>query len=188
MNEQEQFWAGEFGNEYTQRNRVDWRARIPFWRNMIDLTRARSVYEYGCNAGWNLTAIRAVAPHVAVRGYDINQLAVQQARAAGLDGDYTIPVMFRDTYELVFTAGVLIHVPQAELKALMESLIRASAQYVLAVEYEADEETEIMYRGHNGRLWKRPFGQLYEDLGLRLMNKLDAGPGFDRCTAWLMEK
>ena len=52
MNEQQQFWAGEFGDEYVRRNQVDWRARIPFWREVIEMTGARSVHEVGCNCGW----------------------------------------------------------------------------------------------------------------------------------------
>ena len=51
------FWSGEFGEEYLKRNRVDWRKRIPFWKDVIDMTGARSVFELGCNAGWNLSAI-----------------------------------------------------------------------------------------------------------------------------------
>ena len=45
------FWRGEFGDSYLRRNRVDWRARIPFWRTILEMTGARSVFEFGCNAG-----------------------------------------------------------------------------------------------------------------------------------------
>jgi predicted O-methyltransferase YrrM len=85
MNEQEQFWAGEFGNEYTNRNRVDWRQRIPFWKTMIEETGVRSAFEFGANAGWNLSAIQRAYPDVHVYGADINETAVWQAKAAGLD-------------------------------------------------------------------------------------------------------
>jgi hypothetical protein len=89
--------------------------------------------------------------------------------------------------ELVFTAGVLIHVPPAGLDAFMRAIVAASSQYVLAIEYAADVETEIEYRGQMGMLWKRPFGKLYQDLGLTLIETGEA-VGFDRCDYWLFQK
>ena len=67
-----EFWAGEFGSDYTARNRVDWRKRIPFWREVIELTGARSVFEFGCNAGWNLSSIRRIERDVQSYGREIN--------------------------------------------------------------------------------------------------------------------
>ena len=52
------FWEGEAGQAYTQRNRVDWEARLPFWRHILEQTNAQSFLEVGVNAGWNLRAIR----------------------------------------------------------------------------------------------------------------------------------
>ena len=43
MSDCAQFWAGEFGDAYTRRNRVDWLARIPFWFYILNKTQARSV-------------------------------------------------------------------------------------------------------------------------------------------------
>jgi pseudaminic acid biosynthesis-associated methylase len=187
MNAQEEFWAGQFGNEYTSRNRVDWRARIPFWSMILDLTGARSVSEFGCNAGWNLSAIRRAYPDVAVRGIDINVRAVDQAQDAGL------PVArasdLAGQAELVFTAGVLIHVGPEKLTQTMLSLVEASYDYVLAVEYASSGmPEEVHYRGHAERLWRRDYGAMYERLGLKLMATGDPGPAFDRCTYWLLRK
>jgi pseudaminic acid biosynthesis-associated methylase len=187
MNEQEQFWAGEFGNEYTNRNRVDWRQRIPFWKTMIDETGARSVYEFGCNAGWNLSAIRRAYPDVALYGQDINEKALAQADAAhimtGHYSDYGQKVA-----ELAFTAGVLIHIAPENLQKVMQGLVAASYDYVLAVEYSSAQEEEVNYRGHAQRLWRRPYGKLYQDMGLEMVRHGPAGKGFDNCTYWLLRK
>ncbi len=56
-----ELWAGEFGDQYLARNQVDWQARIGFWQQMLDVTGARSVFELGASAGWNLSAIRRAA-------------------------------------------------------------------------------------------------------------------------------
>lgn len=196
MTEQSQWWAGPAGEAYTARNRVEWLRRWDFWYAIIRRTRARSVYEVGTNAGWNLSAIRHVSTRMlsTVYGCDINPIAVGQARAAGLDvyqGDAleALANFQQPTFDLVFTCGVLIHIPPQTLPAVMGSIVRASAHFVLAVEYEGDE-TMVEYRGERDRLWRRHYGKLYEDMGLKLVESGQVGPkdGFDNCTWWLLEK
>lgn len=189
-------WAGDFGRAYTDRNRVDWRTRYQFWFQLMGLTGARSVLEVGCNAGWNMTAIRDAAPWASVYGIDVNAEAVQRADAAGLEASVAAVQDIADAemglYELVFTAGVLIHIPEPDLTQVMRDIIRASNRWVLAIEYHADLETPVTYRGRDDMLWKRPYGEIYEALGLR--NVVHEFPvlgkerGFDDCTVYLMEK
>lgn len=180
------FWKGDFGDQYTVRNRVEWRARIPFWTRIMAETGARSVHEFGCNAGYNLSAIRRNFPDVQLSGNDVNEQALYQCNAAGIAGWNVMPSSLRR--ELVFTCGVLIHVAPEDLQATMQSIVDASCDYVLAVEYNAATEEEVLYRGNEGKLWKRPYGKLYQDLGLTLVQEFDAGEGFDRCTAWLLRR
>jgi pseudaminic acid biosynthesis-associated methylase len=192
MNEQESWWAGEAGNSYTHRNRVDWRARIPFWHDIMKFTGARSVYEVGCGAGWNLSAIREASPHrVDLSGCEINPHAARQARYAGFrDTIYEASAEQGQAFgaiELVFSAGMLIHIAPDRLEKMMRLIIDTSSHYVLAIEYAADAEEMIEYRGERDKLWKRPYGKLYEAMGLTLLHTGDA-TGFDRCTYWLLEK
>src|SRR3989304_3486417 len=186
-----EFWRGSFGNEYHKRNRVDWRSRIPFWTDVVDRTGARSVHEAGCACGWNLSAIRRAYPDIKLSGHDINNEAVDQAFRAGLNVQSGVQSKFQLFYaqvELIFTAGVLIHISPDDIQEMMQNIIETSCDYVLAVEYESDHEEEILYRGHEGKLWKRDYGKLYQDLGLTLVDKWDAGSSFDKCTAWLLQK
>ncbi len=191
MNAQQSWWEGSGGDQYTARNRVDWRARIPFWKSILDKTGARSVYEFGCNAGYNLSAIKRAYPDVDVGGADINESAIRQARNCGLnvwlteDDATAMPPLLA---ELTLTAGVLIHIPPDNLKRTMQTLIDKSCYYVLAVEYASQKEEMIEYRGEKNLLWKRPYGELYKALGLELVGQGDAGPGFDRCTYFLLRK
>ena len=183
-----ELWSGDFGDDYTRRNQVDWRMRIAFWEDMIRITGARSVFEMGANAGWNFSAIQAVYPRIITRGNDINDLAAQQARDAGLHVETRIDFPNMPRAELVFTAGVLIHIEPEHLLEVMVELVKKSYRWVLAIEYAADIEEQVAYRGHTEKCWKRPYGELYKALGLRLHEQGDAGPGFDRCAYWLMEK
>lgn len=187
-------WAGKFGNEYTDRNRVDWAARIPFWESAIQFCTPATIFEFGCNAGWNLRAIQTCAPNVELFGVDLNASAVNEAREQGFEVQQVHAQGIAGLYEpgsmdLVFTAGVLIHIPPEDLQRTMQSLIDLSGRYVIAVEYHLDEgEEEVEYRGVKGALWKRNYGKLYEQMGLRLLSVVPDAAGFDQCTAYLLEK
>ena len=189
---QEQFWRGGFGDDYVRRcGIVNWRARVPFWRQIIDITKPRSILEVGCNAGLNLRAIRHVAPEVNLCGCDINQTALE---AAADDGHVVAEASIFDLgnawwekFDLVFTSGVLIHVASEDIERAMRCIIAASKRYVLAVEYADEKEVEVSYRGHSERLWRRPFGAMYQSMGLKLVAEGDA-EGFDRCKFWIMER
>lgn len=190
MSEQAQAWAGEFGDSYTKRNRVDWRLRIPFWDSIINRTGARSVWEFGCNAGWNLSACDEASPRIMLSGYEINERAAEEARQAGLAVSEWLPEQV-PCCDLAFTCGVLIHIPPDELRGVMRTIIDASRDWVLAVEYASisGEEEGVDYQGREDMLWRRDYGRLYADLGL---TPVAYGPAdaraFDRCTWWLMRK
>ena len=185
-----ELWAGDFGNDYLKRNQVDWRLRMPFWKRIIDRIGARSVFEMGANAGWNLSAIRRQFPDIQLYGNDINPVAARQSQIAGLN--VVCKMDFANELpgpmELVFTAGVLIHIEPEYLKEVMQALIDKSCRWVLAIEYSAEVEERVEYRNHADKCWKRPYGKLYEELGLKLVDFSNAGVGFDNCCAWLMEK
>jgi pseudaminic acid biosynthesis-associated methylase len=188
MSDTKEFWQGVFGDSYHRRNRIDWRARIPFWTRIIADTGARSVHEFGSGAGYNLSAIRRAYPDVQVSGNDVNEQALYQCNAAGISAWNVMPSTLRR--ELVFTCGVLIHIAPEDLKATMQAIINASCDYVLAVEYFSVHEEELVYRDHLGKLWKRDFGKLYCELGLKLVNEGWVGneDGFDNCAWWLLRK
>jgi pseudaminic acid biosynthesis-associated methylase len=195
LTEQEQFWSGEFGRSYTERNaNLNWRARVPFWRDIIDRTKPTSILEVGCNIGSNMKAIRDVNPMISLWGCDINNAAIEEAGDAGLS--VTEASLFdlkkgwpEGGFDLVATVGVLIHVSSEDLPRAMDSIISVSNRYVLAVEYADETEVEVAYRGHSERLWRRPFGRLYEERGLKLVAEFDApADAFDRCRAFLCEK
>lgn len=194
--ETENFWAGDFGNDYLQRNQVDWEKKVPFFRNLAQVTKMSRVLEIGCNAGWNLRAIGKADPNIELAGCDINEQALRLARKnlPMADINYCraahIREYFSDWYpDMVMTAGVLIHIPPEEIKAVMENIAALTDTHVLAIEYDHPTEEEVLYRGHDGKLWKRPYGRMYEDLGLTIEFSTQVGPelGFgEGCTAWLL--
>ena len=186
-----EFWRGDFGKEYTKRNRLNWRDRVNFWDHILDLTGATSVLDVGCNAGWNMLAIKSISD-IPMSGVDVNEDAIQEAQSHGFDviegrADQVADLFGHGSADLVVTSGVLIHIAPDDLIPSMTAIRDVSARYVLAVEYNSDTVQEVEYRGHKGRLWKRDFGKLYEGLGLSL-EETGIAEGFDRCTYWLFAK
>jgi pseudaminic acid biosynthesis-associated methylase len=167
--EQEKFWAGEFGDDYTARNdgpRLV-AANLAFFARVLGEAGAvRSVLELGANHGLNLCALQALLPEASLTGLEINAQAA--ARLRTLERVEVVQASLLDwqparQYDLVFTKGVLIHIAPDRLAPVYDLLVRASARYILLAEYYAPAPVEVPYRGHSGRLFKRDFaGELLE--------------------------
>lgn len=189
-------WEGEFGKAYTDRNVIDWRARLRAFQQMLGGLPIQRVLEVGCNRGHNLVTLAELLGGEIV-GVEPNQYALELARAAstkvGVLHGHAFDLPFKDGYfDLVFTAGVLIHIPLEELAVALSEIYRVSKRYILAIEYFAEEETVVHYRGHDDLLWKRDFLKHYQtqfpDLDLVRSGYWGPEDGFDRSHWWLLEK
>lgn len=195
VTEQEKLWTGEFGDDYLERNQIEPRVRIKFWADILgktNLSTNSKILEVGCSRGHNLIALRKCGMRILV-GIDVNKKAVKEAREGGtlvLHGSHVLAPVFGQAFDLVFTAGVLIHIGPEEIEDAMLCISMATKKYLLAIEYEDDYETEVLYRGHNNALWRRPYGELYGKLGFGVIDTGDLKPedGFDNCRFWLMER
>jgi pseudaminic acid biosynthesis-associated methylase len=194
----EQLWAGEFGDEYVDRNIRAEEGRRDFWRAQLEKLGVRSALEIGCNVGGNLRWIADVLGTPNVSGIDINERALEilRERVPGIDVRVAAAreLPFDDaSFELTFTMGVLIHQPQEHLDEVMSEIVRTSSRYVLCGEYYADELTEVPYRGQEGALFKLDYGARYQELfpDLKLIDTgfLPRSEGvWDDVTYWVFEK
>lgn len=188
-------WRGEFGRAYTDRNVVDWRTRVESFRDIVR-TDSRSILEIGSNRGHNILALReACLPwDVAVVGVEpsayARKVAWKENKVILLDGSIYDLGRFKHRFDLVFTSGVLIHVPPDRLDDALRNVYLSSRKYILAIEYFASEDTTVPYRGHADMLWKRDYGAHYQRLfpDLTLVETGDDIPGFDGATFWLLAK
>ncbi|MEO8206165.1 MAG: pseudaminic acid biosynthesis-associated methylase [Chthoniobacterales bacterium] len=193
-------WQGEFGTTYTDRNSVDWKLRVPAFKKILEGLDLSTVLEVGCNRGHNLVSLASfLSEETEIFGIEPNCHARKLARKtsdriSAIRGTaYDIPFL-DGFFDLVFTVGVLIHVPLTELPRALKNMGRVSGKYLLSLEYFAEEETIIPYRGHDDLLWKRNFKKHYEEAmpGLRLIKSgdLDEKDGFDSVPVrfWLFEK
>jgi pseudaminic acid biosynthesis-associated methylase len=188
----EALWAGDFGDEYSVRNRDDGAARRPFWEHVLTRISPSSALEVGCNVGGNLLALAPLLGVESVAGVDVNASALATLAAVEprirteLAPGRALP--FADNaFDLVFTTGVLIHQPDETLDEVIDEIVRCAARYVLCGEYFADSDEEVAYRGHRGALFRRDFGALYEARGLQLVERgfLARDGVWDDLTYWI---
>jgi hypothetical protein len=89
------------------------------------------------------------------------------------------------------SAGVLIHQPTESLRLVMDEMVRCSKRYVLSMEYFAEVEEEVPYRGERGALFRRNYGKLFSEaypLHLVTSGDLTKAEGWDNVRYWLFER
>lgn len=175
---QENFWAGEFGDDYISRNNSHslLQSNIDFFKKSLRKSGPlEQVLELGCNIGMNLKALNAIMPKTQLTGVDVNAKAVEAARktlkANIFESTIIQPLTFQQKFDLVFTKTVLIHIHPQHLKDVYENLFSLSSRYVLVAEYYNPSPVEVEYRGHKERLFKRDFaGELIDKYPFQLLD------------------
>jgi len=168
--EQEEFWAGSFGNDYIQRNKSDeyLASNLNFFSKIFrNIERPQSIIEFGANIGMNLKAIRLLFPGINMFGIEINTVAAEElSKLIGKENVFNGSIFDFDSnnlYDITLTKGVLIHINPETLPLVYEKLYSYSKKYVLICEYYNPSPVSINYRGHNNKLFKRDFaGEMLE--------------------------
>jgi spore coat polysaccharide biosynthesis protein SpsF len=168
--DQEQFWAGEFGDAYVGRNTGENLVASNvalFAKILAQCPRIDSLIEFGSNIGLNLRAIRALLPRIELDAIEINATAVEQLRKWGgvreIHHRSILEFQPQRTWDAVLIKGVLIHINPDFLSQVYEALFAAARRYIVLIEYFNSTPVEINYRGHSGRLFKRDFaGELLD--------------------------
>ena len=200
--EQEQFWAGEFGDDYIHRNQGDalLAANLDFFVKALKQTRSiTSCIEFGANIGMNLKALQLLFPTLDAHGIEINPTAAallaQTIPAANVYGTSLLDFAPTRSWDLTLIKGVLIHLNPSVLPAVYDKLVQSCQRYLLVAEYYNPSPVTIPYRGHTDRLFKRDFAGEIMDRHPQ-MRLIDYGfayrrdPNFpqDDITWFLMEK
>ena len=163
VTEQELFWVGEFGNEYSERNQgADWVAcNTALFSKVLARTRGvRSVIEFGANVGLNLLAVRQLLPAVELSAVEINSKAAEKLESIGGLNVYTQSVLDFTPHKLwdfALVKGLLIHLDPERLPQVYDTLYQSSRRYICIAEYYNPSPVELKYRGHDGKLFKRDF-------------------------------
>lgn len=170
MTEQEAFWAGNFGDSYTERNAGDalFASNLALFARILSRTQnMTSIFEIGANRGLNLKALQALVPGLDVSAIELNSQAFAALQCiSGINAEHGSILDYepKGRFDMVFTKGVLIHLPPERLPDVYAKISQMSSRYVLFVEYYNPSPVEVQYRGHSGKLFKRDFAGEFLDL------------------------
>lgn len=199
---QERFWAETYAREYMEKNKVfDAELGVKAWKTMLRKARGvHSLLECGCNIGRNIMFLNEVKPQARKSIIEISKPAFdfvsQRYELAGaFNGTILESVFEPESFDLVFTMGVLIHIHPDLLLANMGKLFEYSKKYILLGEYFNRTPVMLEYQGRRDKLFKRDFGKHFiENFDVRLVDygflwgHLYGPAGFDDVTWWLFEK
>ena len=177
--EQTNFWEGEFGKEYTDRNTFNHDGLNNYYLTnygvskdemnkefLGGLDRNIKILEVGCNIGMQLNALQKMG-FTNLSAIDLQEYAVKKALEL-TNGIHIIQgsgfeIPFGDnSFDLVYTHGVLIHISPSDLSKIMGEMNRVSSKYIWGFEYYNDEIKQINYRGHDGFMWKGDYSGLFQ--------------------------
>ena len=200
---QDVFWTDEYADSYSLKNSTfDNELGCQGWAKILEkasLTR-KTYLEIGCNIGRNLDQLALLDSQLKPSVVEINPKALSFVKKRHvLHHSFCGPAQEASfpggAFELVFTSGVLIHVPPDNLLDIMRRMHEWSSRYIVIAEYFNRTPVSIEYQGRPDLLFKRDFGAMFADnFDVNLVDygflwgRIFDAAGFDDITWWLFEK
>lgn len=188
VREELKIWSSLFGEEWTDQTTINRTDRFVSFYRLLGWLDIENILEVGCGKGDNLLTLSPLG-HYKLVGLDALRYACLKARKYGLEvvvGDCLNMPFCDSSFDLVFTCGVLMHIPPEDMPQAADELWRVSKKYILVIEYYSQNEQAIPWRGYERLLWKRDYGKIFPNL-IRT-GFLGKDDGFDDCTWWLWRK
>jgi pseudaminic acid biosynthesis-associated methylase len=179
--EQVKVWTGQFGRDYTARNRFESDAAFNdfyvkryggprdalFSEWLSVLPRDARILEVGANIGNQLRCMQRIG-FTRLYGVEIQRHCIEESRKTYENIDIVegtgFDIPFKDGwFDLVFTNNVLIHIAPGDLPRMQREIHRVSGGRIMGFEYFAPEFTDIPYRGNTNLLWKADYAKLYRE-------------------------
>jgi len=175
-----EIWQGQYGREWKDRNEFTLAELDDLYEDRYGVTRRElnreflenvptdaRILEVGMNYGIQLQLLEEMGYDL-LYGIDVNRPILDEIpetiSVSGVSAADASVLPFRDdTFDLVFTSGVLIHVPEDDLPEVLTELSRVSRKFIWGFEYYADDRTEIDYRGKDRFLWKDDFVERFRN-------------------------
>ena len=166
---------GRSGREYTDRNTFDAEALEELYRKNYGVTRTqinRSPWVTSRRAlvSWKSAAIPGTnfyccseVGYPNLSGVELQPYALEIARRrlpdVSLKLGSALALHADESFDVVFTSGVLIHIAPHDLPRALDEIHRCSRTYIWGMEYYAPEVAEVSYRNHRGLLWKMDYAR-----------------------------
>jgi pseudaminic acid biosynthesis-associated methylase len=176
--EQQDFWEGEFGRHYTERNKFTIEGLDQLYLDRFGTTRTElnnqflsgldkniRVLEVGCNRGIQLKFLDNMG-FTDLWGIEISRyaanLALKEVKEANIIRASALNIPYKGNYfDLVFTSGVLIHIHPDDVPKAVDEIYRVSRKYIWGYEYFSEKCEELPYRGNENKLWRNNFPKIF---------------------------
>ena len=198
-NIQTNYWLKN--SQYIKRNNsFDNKLGKKVWYDLLKNKKIDSILECGSNIGRNLKQINLAYPKKKLSFIELNKKAFKICSLnKNIENSYNSSIqdckILKNTYDLVFTSGVLIHLNDKTLNKVIPKIIDWSKNFVIVLEYFSTTKIEKTYRGKKNLLFLREYGE--EFLKTKRVKLLDCGflyskiykkAGFDDITYWVFKK
>jgi ubiquinone/menaquinone biosynthesis C-methylase UbiE len=135
------YWSAIDFHPYT--NEAPWSTFVA--AKVVEYT-PHDVFEFGCNAGKNLLAIKQIAPHVRCHGIDVNSSAIahaiKQQLSVAVADETILSVMPDQCFDVCYTVSVMDHLPNPG--STLAELGRLSKRALLLLEPWLGEEGKVL--------------------------------------------
>ena len=203
INHQKKYWINsKIVKSYIKDNsKFDNKLSISAWKLILKKTKnLKSILECGSNIGRNVEILKKINKNFKISIIQISPIAYKIIiNKFSLDkkfnGLITENNFEKNSFDLVFTMGVLIHIKPDHLLDNMKKIFSMSKKYILIGEYFNKTPVSIKYRNKQDLLFKNDFGKIFlENFKVKLLDygflwgKIYDTAGFDDVTWWLFEK
>jgi pseudaminic acid biosynthesis-associated methylase len=199
---QERFWRDIYAKEYIKRNNsFDLDSGIKAWSEMVkNLEPISSILECGCNIGRNIAVLNHLFPSAQKSIIEISPDAFELVTSTynfsnPLNCAISEADFQGDQFDLVFTAGVLIHISPENLLLNLRKIYSFSKKYVIFCEMFSRTPKTVTYRGEDDLLFTRDYGRFFlENFAVRVVDygflwgHYYDSAGFDDAHFWVFEK
>lgn len=155
----------------------------------------KSILEIGCLGGYNLREIHKLDPSITLTGFDINDKALEYAKSK-LNNLETIhgslydldQVLGDKTFDIIFTAGVLIHIPcwdinksEVDTEYITQIATDIAKHANLGVVHAEEHHSTFYKLPHKGMRYAHNFNTLYDNLSksVEITEAPNASNGFE---------
>jgi pseudaminic acid biosynthesis-associated methylase len=171
-------WKTDFGDEYTKRNYLTTTEMDNLYLKRYGTTRMAmnmhflaglnnelKILELGCNIGTQLKLLQEMG-FSDLWGVDINPFAISEARQLSytinyLECEVTDTPFKKEYFDLVFTSGLLIHIPPKDILTVMDEIYWTTKKYIWGFEYYSEDYETKVYRDKKDMLWKADFCNMF---------------------------
>ena len=182
-NYQKEIWEGKFGQDFTKRNTFksykEWnnfyKKRYNFTKEEINkdflkkIPKKIKILEVGCNIGNQLNCLYKMG-FKNLYGIELQKeclkiIEKKKKFIKVVNGSADYLPFKNNSFDLVFTNNVLIHISPKEINNVVDEIYRTTSKWIWGFEYYLENHKEIVYRNKKKLLWKANFSEIFKKKG-----------------------